>query len=352
MAEKKTGGKAASTQKKKSPQKQAAPQKAAPKTAAKKPAPKQTPTKKAPPKKPTTAKRAPQKQTVQPKKTQPVRKPVAPAEPQRRTIADRKVAWSKVDKWSLARWIMLIPLGFFAFSFGFLYVGCSFTALVCLALMGVLLFYNICAMLEKAYPHPTKVVKRVFTVLLCISILILGVTEALILKASFGDPDPGCKYVVVLGAKVRHDGPSVSLQNRIDAAYDYLTAHPDAIAIVSGGKGEDEPMTEAECMYDGLIARGINPERIWLEDKATSTWENLQFSLDLIEEKTGIRPESIGIISSEYHLFRAGLFADACQVESVGIPAKTTLKSQKLNHFLREVAGVWHYILLGGQYEN
>ena len=347
MAEKKTGGKAASTQKKKSPQKQAAPQKAAPKTAAKKPAPKQTPTKKAPPKKPTTAKRAPQKQTVQPKKTQPVRKPVAPAEPQRRTIADRKVAWSKVDKWSLARWIMLIPLGFFAFSFGFLYVGCSFTALVCLALMGVLLFYNICAMLEKAYPHPTKVVKRVFTVLLCIGILILGVTEALILKASFGDPDPGCKYVVVLGAKVRHDGPSVSLQNRIDAAYDYLTAHPDAIAIVSGGKGEDEPMTEAECMYDGLIARGINPERIWLEDKATSTWENLQFSLDLIEEKTGIRPESIGIISSEYHLFRAGLFADACRVESVGIPAKTTLKSQKLNHFLREVAGVWHYILLG-----
>ena len=352
MAEKKTGGKAASTQKKKSPQKQAAPQKAAPKTAAKKPAPKQTPTKKAPPKKPTTAKRAPQKQTAQPKKTQPVRKPVAPAEPQRRTIADRKVAWSKVDKWSLARWIMLIPLGFFAFSFGFLYVGCSFTALVCLALMGVLLFYNICAMLEKAYPHPTKVVKRVFTVLLCIGILILGVTEALIIKASFGDPDPGCKYVVVLGAKVRHDGPSVSLQNRIDAAYDYLTAHPDAIAIVSGGKGEDEPMTEAECMYDGLIARGINPERIWLEDKATSTWENLQFSLDLIEEKTGIRPESIGIISSEYHLFRAGLFADACQVESVGIPAKTTLKSQKLNHFLREVAGVWHYILLGGQYEN
>ena len=352
MAEKKTGGKAASTQKKKSPQKQAAPQKAAPKTAAKKPAPKQTPTKKAPPKKPTTAKRAPQKQTVQPKKTQPVRKPVAPAEPQRRTIADRKVAWSKVDKWSLARWIMLIPLGFFAFSFGFLYVGCSFTALVCCAMIAVLLFYNVCATLEKAYPHPTKVVKRVFTVILCIGILILGVTEALIIKASFGDPDPGCQYVVVLGAKVRHDGPSVSLQNRIDAAYDYLTAHPDSIAIVSGGKGEDEPMTEAECMYLGLIGKGIDPERIWIEDKATSTWENLQFSLDLIEEKTGVRPESIGIISSEYHLFRAGLFADACQVESVGIPAKTTLKSQKYNHFMREVAGVWHYILLGGQYEN
>ena len=353
MAEKKTGGKAASTQKKKTPskpagsgktgtsQKTAASKKPAAKTPAKKTSPKQTPAKKAPPKK-----------AAQPKKSQPVKKPVAPAAPQHRTIADRKVAWSKVDKWSLVRWLMLIPLGFFAFSFGFLYVGCSFTALVCCAMIAVLLFYNVCAILEKTYPHPTKVVKRVFTVLLCIGILILGVTEALIIKASLGDPDPGCKYVVVLGAKVRHDGPSVSLQNRIDAAYDYLTAHPDAIAVVSGGQGEDEPMTEAECIYRALIGRGIDPERVWIEDKATSTWENLQFSLDLIEEKTGLRPETIGIISSEYHLFRAGLFADACQVESVGIPAKTTLKSQKLNHFLREVAGVWHYILLGGQYEN
>lgn len=353
MAEKKTGGKAASTQKKKTPskpagsgktgtsQKTAASKKPATKTPAKKTSPKQTPAKKAPPKK-----------AAQPKKSQPVKKPVAPAAPQYRTIADRKVAWSKVDKWSLARWLMLIPLGFFAFSFGFLYVGCSFTALVCCAMIAVLLFYNVCAMLEKTYPHPTKVVKRVFTVLLCIGILILGVTEALIIKASLGDPDPGCKYVVVLGAKVRHDGPSVSLQNRIDAAYDYLTTHPDAIAVVSGGQGEDEPMTEAECIYRALIGRGIDPERVWIEGKATSTWENLQFSLDLIEEKTGLRPETIGIISSEYHLFRAGLFADACQVESVGIPAKTTLKSQKLNHFLREVAGVWHYILLGGQYEN
>ena len=353
MAEKKTGGKAAATQKKKTPskpagsgktgtsQKTAASKKPAAKTPAKKTSPKQTPAKKAPPKK-----------AAQPKKSQPVKKPVAPAAPQHRTIADRKVAWSKVDKWRLARWLMLIPLGFFAFSFGFLYVGCSFTALVCCAMIAVLLFYNVCAMLEKTYPHPTKVVKRVFTVLLCIGILILGVTEALIIKASLGDPDPGCKYVVVLGAKVRHDGPSVSLQNRIDAAYDYLTAHPDAIAVVSGGQGEDEPMTEAECIYRALIGRGIDPERVWIEGKATSTWENLQFSLDLIEEKTGLRPETIGIISSEYHLFRAGLFADACQVESVGIPAKTTLKSQKLNHFLREVAGVWHYILLGGQYEN
>jgi uncharacterized SAM-binding protein YcdF (DUF218 family) len=104
-------------------------------------------------------------------------------------------------------------------------------------------------------------------------------------------------------------------------------------------------------MKDALVDLGIDENRIWTEDKATSTWENLNFSLDLIEEKTGSRPDKIGIVSSEYHLFRASLFADACGVDSVLIPAQTSIFTQRINHFMREVAGVWHYLILGGQYE-
>ena len=88
-----------------------------------------------------------------------------------------------------------------------------------------------------------------------------------------------------------------------------------------------------------------------MENAATSTWENLHFSLDLIEEKTGQRPTKIGVLSSEYHLFRASLFARACDVEFVGIPARTSRWGQRINHFMREVAGVWHYLILGGQYD-
>ena len=95
-------------------------------------------------------------------------------------------------------------------------------------------------------------------------------------------------------------------------------------------------------------ALGIPAERIWLEEKATSTWENITFSLDLIEEKTGLRPEKIGVLSSEYHLFRASLFAKRCGVEFVGIPAATSLPSVKLNHFLREIAALWYYMIFGG----
>ena len=105
-------------------------------------------------------------------------------------------------------------------------------------------------------------------------------------------------------------------------------------------------------MDEQLVTLGLDPNRIWMEDKATSTWENMHFTVNLIEEKPGSRPEKLGVISSEYHLFRAGLFADACGIESVGIPARTSRLSQMVNHFMREVAGVWHYILLGGQYHD
>ena len=157
--------------------------------------------------------------------------------------------------------------------------------------------------------------------------------------------------MVVLGAKVRSWGPSVSLWDRIYAAADYLNTHPEVIAVVSGGQGADEPETEAGCMYRELVNLGVEPERILVEDQAKSTWENIRFSLDLLEKETGARPAKLGVVSSEYHLFRASLFAKNAGVEFVGIPAKTSRLGQKINHFMREVAGVWHYILLGGNYD-
>ena len=258
-----------------------------------------------------------------------------------------KTAFRKRNKVTILSILALIPLAALWFLFTFLIQGYSFTALVCAGLMGLILFYNLMPLVGRKYPNFSKAVTRIVTVILCIGLLIAAVTECIIIKYSFGSPEDEVQYLVVLGAKVRLDGPSVSLQNRIDKAYDYLTAHPDTIAIVSGGQGDDEPMSEAQCMYDHLVRKGIAPERIWMEDKATSTWENLRFSLDLIEEKCGQRPEKLGVLSSEYHMFRASLFTKAAGAEFVGIPAHTTRLSQMINHFMREVAGVWHYILLG-----
>ena len=267
----------------------------------------------------------------------------------KKTIAQKKAA-GKIG-FRLWPWLMTLPLWGLIFLFTFVIAGYSFTVLVCLCVIGIIAFYEITRMLLRKYPKGMRKLRKFFTVCLVIGLIIVGITEIFIVEASFGDPREQVQYIVVLGAKVRNDGPSVSLWDRIYSAADYLEAHPGTVAIVSGGQGPDEPMTEARAMYEKLVELGIDESRIWLEEEASSTWGNLVFSLDLIEEKTGERPTKLGILSSEYHLFRAGLLAKEAGVEAVGIPAHTSRLSQLINHFMREVAGVWHYLILGGQYD-
>lgn len=250
-------------------------------------------------------------------------------------------------KWLIPIFFVLLGVFFQNFIHGHGFLGfISF----CLAILHGL--YLLIELLRPRHLVAAKLLRTLLTCILCLGLAVCGVTEVLILRASLGQPEADCPYIVVLGAKVNGTEPSLSLADRIDAAWDYLTEHPDTIAILSGGQGSDEDISEAQCMFDRLTARGIPAQRLWLEDKATSTWENLQFSLDIIEANTGVRPSTIGLLSSEYHLFRASLFARDCGVEAIGIPAETSWLSLKLNYFTREVAGVWHYILLGGQYHD
>ena len=240
-----------------------------------------------------------------------------------------------------------VPFAAVGYVCKFMIRGYSFTALVCLGIIGVILFYTLMPLVGRVFPQFARVTTIVFTVLLLCGLALFSFTEYHIIQASFGTPEAEAEYLVVLGAKVRDDGPSVSLWDRINAAADYLKAHEDTIAIVSGGQGEDEPITEAQCMHDELVKLGIDESRIWMEDKATSTDENMRFTLDLIEEKTGTRPEKLAILSSEYHLYRSSLMAKKLWIEFVGVPAKTSRLSQLVNHAMREVAGVWHFYIFG-----
>lgn len=85
-----------------------------------------------------------------------------------------------------------------------------------------------------------------------------------------------------------------------------------------------------------------------MEDKSTSTRENLQYTLALIEARTGARPEKAGILTNDFHLYRAGLFAREEGLTPIGICAETGWFALELNYFLREIAGVWYYIIFGG----
>lgn len=190
--------------------------------------------------------------------------------------------------------------------------------------------------------HP---VISVCILLLALIVAAFVVTGIVIMTFSSGSGD--FEYLLVLGTTVNGTEPSSMLADRIHAAYEYLSAHEDVICIVSGGKGDDVNLSEAQCMFNELTRRGIDPSRVLMEDKATSTVENFSFSLALIEEKTGGRPERIGVLSSEFHLLRADMFARREGITAVTVPAKTSDAGTFWSYFLREIVLVWYYALSG-----
>ena len=225
--------------------------------------------------------------------------------------------------------------------------GYTFSAYVAFGCGIIVACYFALLLLQNRQPRIAKTLRVILSVLLAAGFVCALIAGILIASAMGGDAQTYCDYIIVLGAGVDGTTPSRSLRERLDAAYDYLIAHPDTICIVSGSQGYNEEISEAECMYRELTKRGIDPGRILKEDQAENTRQNIAYSLSLIENRTGARPEIAGIVSSDYHLYRAGLFAKEQNLTPVGIPAHTSWLSLRLNYFLREIAAVW-YVFLGG----
>lgn len=127
--------------------------------------------------------------------------------------------------------------------------------------------------------------------------------------------------VIVLGCKVNGEEPSLALARRIDAAIEYLEEYPQSIAIVSGGQGPDEGISEAEAMRRRMLDRGISPERIIMEDQSTSTYENLSYSKQIIE-KNQLGDDTV-IITEGYHLTRALYMAESLGINAHGVASDT-----------------------------
>ena len=132
------------------------------------------------------------------------------------------------------------------------------------------------------------------------------------------------------------------LADRIRGAYTYLTEHPDVICIVSGGKAREDRLSEAQCMYNELTAMGIAPDRIILEDQATSTRENFKYSIELLEKELGRVPRNIGVLSSEFHLLRAKMIAKNYGIDPVTIAANTSDTQAFFRYFVREIFMIWY----------
>ena len=169
------------------------------------------------------------------------------------------------------------------------------------------------------------------------------VTQACIFSEFYDQGDEGLDYLIVLGAQVRDDGPSVVLRHRLDAACEYLEANPGTTCIVSGGQSPSEPMTEADSMADYLIGRGIAPDRIVVEGRSTNTKENIGFSSSFLDPETG----SVGIVTNNFHVFRGVAIARKAGFASVqGIAAPSNLDVLP-NNLVRESLGIAKDFLAG-----
>ena len=180
----------------------------------------------------------------------------------------------------------------------------------------------------------------------CACLAIFVIIEGLIFLNASGNPTQDLDYVIVLGARVKKDGISRSLKERLDTAIQYSEENPETVFVLSGGKGPDEPVTEAEAMRDYMVYNGISPDRILLETHSTSTVENIAYSRLVMEEDRAKRknrqeqksetimfsgsdivmapdkPTQVGILTSDFHIFRAKKIAKEWGIkDAAGIPS-------------------------------
>lgn len=178
-----------------------------------------------------------------------------------------------------------------------------------------------------------------------IAVLIAALAFAVVFFATLSGIVSSSKYsaenqttVVVLGCRVRGDVPSLQLSKRCSEAAKYLNEHPDAVAILAGGQGPDENISEAECMYNLITKEGIESSRLYIENSSTSTDENIKFSKQIIDKNR--LSTDIVVVSSEYHLKRAEMICEKNGLKAASIPAKSSFYSLP-TFYTREVFGVW-----------
>lgn len=210
---------------------------------------------------------------------------------------------------------------------------------------GLLIFYgrfmgNIHEKIRAAAATTVGKIVLAAVVLLAAAILVTAVAETVLMVRAASNHPPKNTTAVVLGCKVRGTKPSRILQERLDAAYEYLVENEEAVAVLSGGQGLDEEISEAQYMFEYLTAKGIEESRLLLEDASTTTRENLIFSKEILKEQ-GLG-EKITIITSDFHAYRACDMAEKLGLESYSTPAHTFF-AYLPTYYVRELYGILYY---------
>lgn len=199
-------------------------------------------------------------------------------------------------------------------------------------------FFFICSWMAKTHfvkKYIPRWLKYVLGSLLGAGIAFFLTIESFILTGFYKTPSEPVDYVIVLGAHVRNGVPSRVLAKRLDAALEYAMEHEAVRIIVSGGQGSNETTSEAFAMANYLESRGLDRDRILLEEKSTNTNENLEFSKKLMEKDA-----AAAVVSNDFHIFRAVHLARNKGISNAqGLAARDDIRTLLAN-MAREFFGV------------
>ncbi len=244
---------------------------------------------------------------------------------------------------NMKKLLTLFAALFLAVSFVFIFclVGYKFTGFLIFVLGAFLIYLALSIGIKK---RPLIILRRIVIALAALGIGFTAVMTGIVVRDMNGDSPTACDYIIVLGAGLDKETPSLTLVDRLRRTVTYMNEYPDSTAIVSGSQGSGETITEALAMERYLISHGIPRARIIKEEKATNTNENLIYSREIIDSRGG---GSAAIVSSDYHIFRARLLAKKQGMPAVMLPAKSSLPILRINYAIREGFALVKAKLLG-----
>lgn len=178
--------------------------------------------------------------------------------------------------------------------------------------------------------------KMGFVICCTLGILFFAIVEGMILGQFGARAESGADYMIVLGAQWNKNGPSYVLQKRLDKAVEYLLENPETQVIVSGGQGGNEPITEASGMKSYLLQKGIEEERIWVEEQSTNTYENLVYSAEFLKREN----DNVVLVTNNFHMFRALQIAKKQGYAHIEGLSAGSYPGMVPNNLLREFFGV------------
>lgn len=171
-----------------------------------------------------------------------------------------------------------------------------------------------------------------FIGLFAAGMMIFAVAEGQILSKMTAKPKGKVDYMIILGAQVREEKPSKALTLRMQKALELWESCGEPTLLLSGGQGDGESITEAECTRRFLTEQGIPKDKMILEDRSVSTQENLRFCAEL----TDCKEKKTAIVSNNFHIYRALKLAEKQGYQNVcGIAAESDWRYQ-IHYMVRE----------------